>query len=247
MFFTSYNRFIEYDSQVVPLLRRMIHLEQLTLYLSVINRSTFIDGIHPKDNILDRMPQLQTFSFNIITRTNVSTSVHNQLYKHMRCTFLNGKFHQVDFYLDHYSDGMARSHIYLLPYKMNDMHDISNTFPGGSFTNVRVILLFDIHYPFEYKIYDRIARSFPFLTDLTVLNRKPRNYKSSHEAKKSDQIASVIVFPHLTHLRICLGNMDIAEQLLVNTNTLLPSHVAQTDRKPSVNRGYLSHFSDFTA
>ncbi|CAM4895462.1 unnamed protein product [Rotaria socialis] len=247
MFFTSYNRFIEYDSQVVPLLRRMIHLEQLTLYLSVINRSTFIDGIHPKDNILDRMPQLQTFSFNIITRTNVSTSVHNQLYKHMRCTFLNGKFHQVDFYLDHYSDGMARSHIYLLPYKMNDMHDISNTFSGGSFTNVRVILLFDIHYPFEYKIYDRIARSFPFLRDLTVLNRKPRNYKSSHEAKKSDQIASVIVFPHLTHLRICLGNMDIAEQLLVNTNTLLPSHVAQTDRKPSVNRGYLSHFSDFTA
>ncbi|CAF4573313.1 unnamed protein product, partial [Rotaria sp. Silwood2] len=81
---TSYTQTNEYDTHVVPLLRRMIYLEQLTLYVSVNNRSTFIDGIHLNNEILDHMSQLQTFSFNIITRTNVNTYVNNQLYEDIR-------------------------------------------------------------------------------------------------------------------------------------------------------------------
>ncbi|CAF4402623.1 unnamed protein product [Rotaria sp. Silwood2] len=181
---TSYNRAKKYNSHVVPLLRRMIYLEQLTLCLTVTNRSTFVDGILLNNEILDHMPQLQTFNFNIITRTNITTYVNKQLYEDTRFTFFNGKFHQVEFYLDQYPDGMARSHIYSLPYKMNVMHDISNNFPGG---------YLQIH--------------------------KRRNYKTLHEAKMNNQMSSVIVFPHLD---ICFGNIDIVEQLLVDTNTLLP-------------------------
>jgi hypothetical protein len=218
----SYNPTNGYDSQVVPLLRRMIYLEQLTLHLYVINRSTFIDGMNLNNEILYYMSKLQTFNFNIITYTNVNTHVNNQLYEDIRCTFLNRKSHQVDFYLDQYPDGKARSHIYSLPYKMNIMHDISHAFPGGLFTNVRIVELSDLFCPFEHKFYGRIARSFPFLTDLTVFNRKPRNYKPSHEEKENNQMSSVNVFPHLTHLRISFGELDTAEQLLVDTNTLLP-------------------------
>lgn len=218
----SYNPTNKYDSQVIPLLRRMIYLEQLTLYLTIDHRSTFVDGIHLNNEILDHMPQLQTFNFNIITNTNVNTFVNNQLYEDIRCTFLNRKFQQVDFYLDQYPNGTARSHIYSLPYKMDVMRAISNMFPGGLFTNVRVIVLSDLFCPFEHDIYDRIARSFPFLTDLTVFNYKPRNYRISHEAKNNNQMSPIIVFTHLIRLTICWGNIDIAEKLLVDTNTLLP-------------------------
>jgi len=76
--------------------------------------------------------------------------------------------------------------------------------------------------PFEHKNYDQIARSFPFLTDLTVSNYKPRNYKSSYETKKNNQMGSVIVFPHLAYLTVILGIIDNTEQLSVDTNTFLP-------------------------
>jgi hypothetical protein len=219
---TSHDHNPGYDSQIVPLLRRMIYLEELLLNLSVINRSTFIDGIHLKNDVVDHMPQLQTFRFNIITRTHVQTDVNHQLYEDIRCTFLSREFHQVNFYLDQYSDGLARSHIYSLPYQMNVMRDLSRNFPGGLFTNVRVASLIDRFYRFGDPIFDRIARSFPFLTDLTIFNTKRRNYRSSDEAEKNNPMPSIIVFPHLTHLDICLGGIYIAEQLLVDTNTLLP-------------------------
>jgi hypothetical protein len=105
---------------------------------------------------------------------------------------------------------------------MNVMRDVSSAFPGGLFINVRVLTLSDLYCPFDHKIYDRIARSFPFLTGLTVINYKPRSYKISQEAKRNNQMLPVIVFPHLTHLEICFGSIDITEHLLVDTNTLLP-------------------------
>jgi hypothetical protein len=200
----------------------MIYLEELTLQLSVVDRSTFIDGIHLNNEILNHMPQLQTLTFDIITYTSVNVYVNNQLYEDIRCTFLNGIFHEVDFYLDQYPNGMARSHIYSLPYKMNVMCGISSAFPGGLFTNVRAISLTDFFCPFGFKIYDRISRSFPFLTNLTVFNYKPRRYKSLHDTNNNNQVSSVIVFPYLTHLEVYDANIDTVEQLLVDTNTLLP-------------------------
>ncbi|CAF1086880.1 unnamed protein product [Rotaria sordida] len=46
-----------YDSRVVPLLYRMLNLEELTLYLSIRRiESTYIDGTHLYDEILIHMP-----------------------------------------------------------------------------------------------------------------------------------------------------------------------------------------------
>ncbi|CAF3978235.1 unnamed protein product [Rotaria magnacalcarata] len=72
---TSYNQTLDYESHVVPLLCRMRYLQQLTLYVIVTIRSTFIDGIHLSNEILDRVPQLQTFNFNIITYADANNQL----------------------------------------------------------------------------------------------------------------------------------------------------------------------------
>ncbi|CAF2104619.1 unnamed protein product [Rotaria magnacalcarata] len=72
---TSYNQTLDYESHVVPLLRRMRYLQQLTLYVIVTIRSTFIDGIHLSNEILDHIPQLQTFNFNIITYADANNQL----------------------------------------------------------------------------------------------------------------------------------------------------------------------------
>ncbi|CAF3239631.1 unnamed protein product, partial [Rotaria sp. Silwood2] len=57
-----------YDTQVVPLLNRMLNLEELTLYISVVRtESTYIDGNQLYDEVLNNMSQLKKFIFNIHT------------------------------------------------------------------------------------------------------------------------------------------------------------------------------------
>ncbi|CAF1058471.1 unnamed protein product [Rotaria sordida] len=57
----------EYDNLIVPLLRRMPNIEELTLCLDVENRSKFIDGAVLHKDILIHMPRINIFLFNIIT------------------------------------------------------------------------------------------------------------------------------------------------------------------------------------
>jgi hypothetical protein len=55
-----------YDNLVIPLLRRMINLEKLILFLSILRvDSTYVDGIQLYDDILVYMPHLNKFTFNI--------------------------------------------------------------------------------------------------------------------------------------------------------------------------------------
>ncbi|CAF1168737.1 unnamed protein product [Rotaria sordida] len=64
----SYTDTFYYDQLIIPLLRRMINLEELILYLLVIRYdSTYIDGIVLYDEILCYMPQLNKLTFNINT------------------------------------------------------------------------------------------------------------------------------------------------------------------------------------
>ena len=65
---TALNTHIDYDNLIVPLLCRMINLEELKLYLSVDRYdSTYIDGIQLYDQFLIYMTQLKKFTFNIKT------------------------------------------------------------------------------------------------------------------------------------------------------------------------------------
>jgi hypothetical protein len=63
-----------YDNTVLPLLRRMPHLEELTLYIHIRNGSIFITGSHLDNEILIHMPQLRTFTFHIASETVINDS-----------------------------------------------------------------------------------------------------------------------------------------------------------------------------
>ncbi|CAF1598545.1 unnamed protein product, partial [Didymodactylos carnosus] len=57
-----------YDKLIVPLLGRMLNLEELSLQISILRiQSTYIDGNQLYDDILKYMTQLKKFTFNIHT------------------------------------------------------------------------------------------------------------------------------------------------------------------------------------
>jgi hypothetical protein len=141
-----------YDKQIVPLLRRMTQLEQLTLSLNVHRRTTFIDGIHLDNEILSRMPHLYTFIFDIITHTVINNGNGKSL-DDIRRTFVQD--------VDYLPNGEGRCHVHSLPFTMEYFQYINNTFPGGIFISVRTLLVFDYIRPFEHDFFKRISCSFP--------------------------------------------------------------------------------------
>ena len=96
----------------------MTHLEELTLYLTVNERPTLIDGNHLENEILIHMPQVQTFTFNITTNTSTINNVNRQSNDEFRRTFLNGKYPQAVCYAHDCTRGRARSHAFSLPYTL---------------------------------------------------------------------------------------------------------------------------------
>ena len=64
---TCHSHICTYDNRVLPLLHRMLNLQELTLCLTVRNRNSLIDGTHLRNEILIHMPFLHTFTFDIRT------------------------------------------------------------------------------------------------------------------------------------------------------------------------------------
>ncbi|CAF4116337.1 unnamed protein product [Rotaria sp. Silwood2] len=89
---TSYAITSHYDVLIVPLLRRMIHLEKLTLYLRINARlslyhgtsglfndtNPYVDGTHLHNNVLVYMPQLHSCKFYISTENVVTDLIHRK-------------------------------------------------------------------------------------------------------------------------------------------------------------------------
>ncbi|CAF4527076.1 unnamed protein product, partial [Rotaria magnacalcarata] len=53
----------------------MSYLEELTLYLCIENRDTFVDGTHVHNEILSHMPQLHSVVFYIRTDNDTIDSM----------------------------------------------------------------------------------------------------------------------------------------------------------------------------
>ena len=79
----------QYETEIIPLLRRMCNLEELRLHISIENRAKFIDGTQLHNEILIHMPRLQTFIFYICTRIFSSESIPNLSNDELRQTFIN--------------------------------------------------------------------------------------------------------------------------------------------------------------
>jgi hypothetical protein len=122
-----------YEEKIIPVLRRMINLEELTLFLVLIRvDSTYIDGIQLYDNILIYMPRLNKFTFSITTGVNIENEnikIAFSSNEDIQNSFIGRRYGQVGSYvLSEPMRAIGRSHVYSLPYQFETFICLNNSF-----------------------------------------------------------------------------------------------------------------------
>ena len=197
----------------------MTNLESLTLYL-VIEGEKFIDGFNLTTNILNHMPHLNQFLFNIRSTVSLDSQLHLPSREHIQRSFRSCTDYEVVCYVDYFpSKKTGQCCVHTYPYTMLHYDGITNSFPGGLFKHVRYAQLFDER-PFEHTFFLRISQAFPFLKWLGVRNVEPQICKDNQEKNgNNNQHLPIIEYPHLTGLELFEIHDDYAEQFLLHTRT----------------------------
>ena len=202
-----------YDEEVIPHLHRMINLEKLTLYLVISWDGAFIDGNHLKRNIIDHLPHLREFTFNIHSKFSLNDHMPVLSNEDIQRTFTDFKDYKVISSIDYFpEDRTGQCHMYSYPYTLTHYNEITNNFPAGLFNSVQEVTLFDER-PFEHEFFMRLAKAFPFLKDLSIINSEPQNSNDEF------QYFPIIEYPHLIRLHFSRIHDDYAEQFLLDTKT----------------------------
>jgi hypothetical protein len=211
-----------YDEQFVPLLHRMLNVEELLLNIS-IGRYTFFDGNHLKNDIINHMTKLNKFVFSIHSVIpHVTDSSHLPSNENIEHTFKDLDDYQIISYIDYFpKDKIGQCHIYSKPYTINYFYRLTNSFSGGFFQFVHKVSLIDEH-PFEHEFFIRIAQAFPFLQTLIIDNQTPQNHKQSNEHHRN---LTIIEYPHLTHLNLTANHDDYIEHFLDDTKVCLSTYI----------------------
>ncbi|CAF4241865.1 unnamed protein product [Rotaria sp. Silwood2] len=216
----SKSEIIFYNESIVELVQRMTNLEKLALYIAVEQR-TFIDGNNLKNNIINHLPKLNKFIFNIRSFIHNCDSSDLLTSEEIQHTLTDLGDSQIIYYFDYFfTERRAQCHFYSYPYTLKYYHNITNSFSGGLFKCVREVSLFDDR-PFEHEFFVRIAQAFPLLKKLSMINLTPQNQK----AKNNNEYLSIIEYPHLIELDFLDVSDDYLEQFLVNTKTFLIDNI----------------------
>ncbi|CAF3001057.1 unnamed protein product [Rotaria sp. Silwood2] len=209
----------KYDTQIVPLIRRISNLKELTLNIQIEHRTRFVDGTQINNEILVHLPQLYKFTFHI--STNVTRQHLVQLSNDdIQQTFTNIGYEQVCCYLT-YSFDNATCRIFSLPFAFDDLQHIGNIFPPIVFTHVIHLGVYDL-VPFEHEFFLRIAHCFPLLKELVVMNFESQSHISNNLNSNDNQMHSIAEYHHLTSLSVRYCHIDYVEQFLNETKTHLP-------------------------
>ena len=182
--FISLCRVKVYDSHIHPLLQQMNGLEELTLRLSVTNRSTFIESTHVNRQFL---PQLRTLTLDIVTHVSLLKEGLELPSNEIQHLFYNDKPHELICYIQRQRRRSARSHILSFPFVLDTMEFMTSHFPEGLFPNVRRVVLYDSHFPLEHDFFVRMDASFPLLTSLWVLCDRPQVNKRVQQSNGLSQ------------------------------------------------------------
>ena len=86
-----------YDELILPLLHRMFNFEKLDLYFTVYGKNTFIDGNDLKKNIINHMPRLNKFLFNIYSTIRFNNQTDLLSNEDIQCTFRDSKDDKIIF------------------------------------------------------------------------------------------------------------------------------------------------------
>ncbi|CAM4900700.1 unnamed protein product [Rotaria socialis] len=161
-------------------------------------------------------------------------------------TFIDFPINEIISYVDYLPEAQeGRCHIYTYPYFMPYYGGITNNFPGGLFKCVRVVALHDGH-PLEHEFFLQIARSFPRVEELSVINRKSQNRKQSYESNTGNQNLSVIEYSFLGALDLLNVHDDYIEEFLINSKTCFPNNVTLYIHYKSLQRVTHNFTSDTT-
>ncbi|CAF3385449.1 unnamed protein product [Rotaria socialis] len=225
-----------YDQSVLPLLRRMTNLRKLALYIAVDYYEKFIDGNDLKKTIINHLPRLNEFVFNIRSIIYPNDDIHLLTNEQIQNTFTSFVRNKIISCVDYFpKKKTGRCHIYSHPYTMKYYHDITNNFPGGLFKCVCEVSLFD-EQPFEHDFFLRISQSFPFMERLTLSNFKSQKYK--HTKSTNDiKDCSIIEYHHLTKLVLLDVNLDYVEQFLDKTKTSFTNNIFLTIKSYLLGKG----------
>ncbi|UJR30211.1 hypothetical protein I4U23_017749 [Adineta vaga] len=212
--FQQYNR-------IILLLRRMLFVEKLTLYLCLKNQNKYIDGASIQHDILDNMPQLQSFTFYIVSSVDMPDLFGKISREDIEKTLTNLRQPTTSM-ITHTVFGTDVCSIFSLPFEFKCLSDIDNGFPNMIFNNVTSLLVQDV-IAFKHEFFIRIARSFPLLKSLSIINFKPQSsYNIDTGTRDKNESNSIIEYPYLTALDTRYAHKHYLEQFLNGTKAFVP-------------------------
>ncbi|CAF2868151.1 unnamed protein product [Rotaria sp. Silwood2] len=210
-----------YDNLVVPLLRRMSYLEELTLYIRILYGSIFISGIYLDNEILSHMLRLRTFTFYFASENDIIDSAIRISDSDIGRTFTNVKLGQVASIVDYFELDYMICHIFSLPVKFHRLEPVTNNIPNIVFNSVTHLKLHDKK-PFKHEFFIRLARAFPFLQSLSIYNFEPPNWRPHENHRYHTDWCSIVDYPRLIALDMNDASTYYVERFLNETKTHLP-------------------------
>ena len=205
----------------------MANLEELTLNIINEDRTTFVDGTQINNRILAHMPLLHKFTFHIrTTKTELHHLVNYLSSDDIQRTFTNIGYQHVSCIL-YYITGSAICHVFSLPFMFDHIDYIGNTFSPIVFTRVTGLSIYDV-IPFKHEFFIRIARSFPLLKKLSVMNNESQSQISDKSKSDVNQLNTIVEYPYLISLCLEYVHLDYMELFLNETKTYLPRLIKLT-------------------
>ncbi|CAF4748953.1 unnamed protein product, partial [Rotaria sp. Silwood2] len=108
-----------YDQLILSLLCRISNLERLGLYLTISVNERFIDGNHFKENILNHMPLLNQFTFDIRSLMFINNQMNLPSNEDIQDTFTDFHYRKIISCVDYFVERKeGQCHIYSYPYSM---------------------------------------------------------------------------------------------------------------------------------
>ncbi|CAF2065713.1 unnamed protein product [Rotaria magnacalcarata] len=218
---TCYSVIGDYDITILPLLRRMSHLEELALFLNISGGSTFISGTHLDNEILIHMRQLHTFTFYIEAVHGIADPGVRISADDIKRTFTNIKYSQVACMVDYVDPQSMMYRVFSLPTKFNRLEQVTNNIPNIVFNSVTHLKLRDEN-AFKHEFFVRVARAFPFLKNLSISNIRPPFWRFNEHYLRDKDWCSIIEYSHLICLDVRGANFYYLEHFLNETKTHLP-------------------------
>jgi hypothetical protein len=219
----------------VPLLRRMTHLENLTLYLRInailsFNHGTnslfddtnpYVDGTHLHNNVFVYMPQLHSCKFYISTENVAIDLIHRKSTDDIQQTFTHRLYGETASIIDYYCVSRAICHVYSLSLQFTRLENITNQFPNVVLYNVTHLSAYDT-VPMKHEFFMRTSRAFPMLKCFTLVNQTSQTWNHNKRESDGNSLYSVIEYSHLISLNIIRVHEDYVYQFLLERRTYLP-------------------------